>query len=82
METQHGLVAYQVVHTTPERIRVYIPKLNSDSDYINKLNFLAINLADVTAIRINKQASSLIVDYASSVKSNDIRISDLQAIIT
>jgi len=81
METQYGLIAYQVVHTTPERIRVYIPKLTSDSDYKSKLNFLAINLADVTAIRINEKASSLIVNYASSVESNDTRISDLQAII-
>jgi Cu2+-exporting ATPase len=81
METQHGLIAYQVVHTTPERIRVYIPKLTSDSDYKNKLNFLAINLADVTEIRISEYASSLIVNYASSVESNDTRISNLQIII-
>ncbi len=81
METQYGLIPYQVVHTTPERIRVYISKLTSDSDYKRKLNFLATNLVDVTEIRINEQASSLIVHYASPVESNDSRISDLQAII-
>jgi Cu2+-exporting ATPase len=81
MPTQHGSMTYQVVHTTRERIRVYIPKLTFDSEYKTKLNFLATNLADVAAVRINERASSLIVDYASSVESNNTRINDLQAII-
>ncbi len=81
MQTQRELTAYEVVHTTPERIRIYIPKFSYDPDYTSRLQFLVASLADVSGTRINERACSLIVSYGSSTQSYDIRVSSLRVLI-
>jgi cation transport ATPase len=57
------VMSYQVVHSTFGRYRIRIPQLAHDSDFASKLRALVESLAFVTEVRINAQASSLIVSY-------------------
>ena len=56
-------VTYEVIHLTPERIRIRIPRLESDRAYRNRLNELVTNISGVTEVRINDLAQSLIVHH-------------------
>ncbi|RUR75752.1 HAD family hydrolase [Chlorogloeopsis fritschii PCC 9212] len=56
-------MSYQVVHSTFGRYRIRIPQLAHDSDFASKLKALVESLVFVTEVRINAQASSLIVSY-------------------
>jgi cation transport ATPase len=60
-------MSYQVVHSTFGRYRIRIPQLAHDSDFASKLKALVESLAFVTEVRINAQASSLIVSYQDDV---------------
>ncbi|MBF2061524.1 HMA2 domain-containing protein [Fischerella thermalis] len=62
-------MSYQVVHSTFGRYRIRIPQLAHDSDFASKLKALVESLAFVTEVRINAQASSLIVSYQDDVCS-------------
>ncbi|WP_258003803.1 P-type ATPase [Fischerella thermalis] len=62
-------MSYQVVHSTFGRYRIHIPQLAHDSDFASKLKALVESLAFVTEVRINAQASSLIVNYQVDVCS-------------
>ncbi len=56
-------MSYQIVHSTFGRYRIRIPQLADDSDFASKLQALVKSLPFVTEVRINRQASSLIVNY-------------------
>ncbi|MCP6760282.1 MAG: HAD family hydrolase [Fischerella sp. CENA71] len=56
-------MSYQIVHSTFGRYRIRIPQLAYDSEFASKLKVLVESLAFVTEVRINAQASSLIVSY-------------------
>ncbi|MFB2767808.1 HMA2 domain-containing protein [Pelatocladus sp. BLCC-F211] len=62
-------MSYQVVHSTFGRYRIRIPQLAHDSDFASKLKTLVESLAFVTEVRINAQASSLIVHYQDDICS-------------
>ncbi|MCX7593633.1 MAG: HAD family hydrolase [Fischerella sp.] len=62
-------MSYQVVHSTFGRYRIRIPHLAHGSDFANKLKALVESLAFVTEVRINPQASSLIISYEDDVCS-------------
>ncbi|MDG2992064.1 hypothetical protein L3556_14155 [Candidatus Synechococcus calcipolaris G9] len=54
---------YQVVHASPGRFRIHVPRLRRDRQYGQILQQLVLSLALVRQVRINRQAASLIVEY-------------------
>ncbi len=57
-------VACQIVHATPGRLRIRIPRLRDDADYASRLEWLMGTLNGVIAVRVNPKARSLVVHYA------------------
>ncbi|BAZ07304.1 heavy metal translocating P-type ATPase [Calothrix sp. NIES-3974] len=56
-------VEYSVVHVTPGRIRIRIPRLRYDPDYGQRLQTLLEAETTVTEVRIKPAAASLVVKY-------------------
>lgn len=56
-------VEYSVVHVTPGRIRIRIPRLRYDPDYGQRLQTLLEAETIVTEVRIKPAAASLVVKY-------------------
>ncbi|MBD2500255.1 P-type ATPase [Anabaena azotica] len=65
-------MSYQIVHSTFGRYRIRIPQLAYDSDFARKLQVLVESLPFVTEVRINIQASSLIVNYQDNFCSQTV----------
>jgi cation transport ATPase len=57
---------YEVVHCTLGRYRIRVPRLADDFEFAQRLSSLVELLHFVTEVRINSQASSLIVCYKIS----------------
>lgn len=68
-------VEYQVVHQNAKRIRVLVPRLAFDTDYAEKLKYLAQSLDYVTNVHINPAARSLTVEYEYFASSEAIAAS-------
>jgi len=62
---------YQVVHTVPGRVRLRVPRLNQDNEYVHKLNWFVESLSFVICVRINALVGSIIVYYEPSAVSDD-----------
>lgn len=56
-------VEYSVIHVTPGRVRVRIPRLRYDLEYGDRLQNLLEAQANVTGVRIKHAAASLVVTY-------------------
>ncbi len=56
-------IHYQVVHWMPGRFRLRIPRLATDTDYANRLQYLINSLGFVNSTRVNPAACSLVIDY-------------------
>lgn len=54
---------YQVIHTTPGRLRIRIPLLATTPEYAGSLQAAVESLNFVTSVRINPAASSVVVQY-------------------
>ncbi|BAZ50596.1 cation transporting ATPase [Nostoc sp. NIES-4103] len=63
---QISQVTYSVVHTTPGRVRLRVPRLRHDADYAQRLQSLLEADPLVTNVRIKAAAASLVVTYNSS----------------
>jgi Cu2+-exporting ATPase len=66
-------VGYEVIHRNPLYLRIKIPKLAHDSEYCNKLHYLASSLDFIVSIRINVLASSLTVEFDPIANSVEIQ---------
>ncbi|MGD1716431.1 HMA2 domain-containing protein [Hydrocoleum sp. CS-953] len=62
--------AYTIVHSTPGRIRLRIPRVASEPDYAKRLEQLLSADSHVLKVRINKAASSIIIQYQADGMSD------------
>ncbi|HIK29411.1 MAG: hypothetical protein N3E45_15805 [Oscillatoriaceae bacterium SKW80] len=56
-------IAYRIIQAIPGRVRLYIPRIASDSAYTRRLKQLVESTEAVTGVRVNTAAASLIVNY-------------------
>ncbi len=71
VEVSH-MVGYQVLHRTPYRLRLQIPKLADDPDYAARLKILAEGLEFVAAVHLNCIAKSVAVEYFAHTASPQV----------
>lgn len=57
---------YTIVHSTPGRLRLRIPRLQSDALYTKRLEKLLSANERVTGVRLNRSAASLVILYDST----------------
>jgi Heavy metal associated domain 2 len=68
---QSILMDYQIIHNVPGRIRILIPQLATDPDYVQRLQGLVESIEFVTEARINPWAQSLVVSYKIRIISSE-----------
>jgi hypothetical protein len=56
-----------VVHRTPGRIRLRVPRLRWDDDYANRLQFLLESVDNVKSIRVSVGAASVVVGFSPEI---------------
>lgn len=71
-EQQKSSLNYKIVHAIPGRIRISVPRVAEDIEYAEYIDDLLMRNQAVKSVRINRQATSVLVNY-----SNDI-VSDLE----
>jgi hypothetical protein len=57
--------SFQVVHSTPGRVRLRVPQLAKDADYGHRLEQLILTTDGVTSVRVNRSAASVAIAYQS-----------------
>ena len=57
---------YTIVHSVPGRIRLRIPRLQSDATYAKRVEKLLLLEDIVLGVRINRAVSSLVIRYESA----------------
>lgn len=62
--------AYTIVHSTPGRIRLRIPRVASEPDYAKRLEELLNTDSHVLKVRINRAASSIVIQYQAEGMSD------------
>jgi Cu2+-exporting ATPase len=72
-QVQSPKVPCSLVHTTPGRMRLRVPRLRSDADYAQRLQVLLEADSLVTSVRIKPAAASLTVTYQPN-KVSDAKI--------
>ena len=56
-----------VVHQTPGRIRIRVPRLNTDKMYAPRLQSLIESMDNVSSIRINVRAASVVISFPPGI---------------
>jgi Cu2+-exporting ATPase len=74
-------VDYTLIHTTPDRLRLKIPRLFNDCDYADRLSSLVADLDGVLEVRINAAARSLIVEYDPTITPQQSLMDKLGGVI-
>ena len=62
--------AYTIVHSTPGRIRLRIPRVASEPDYTKRLEQLLNTDSHVLKVRINRAAASIVIQYQTEGMSD------------
>ncbi len=60
-----------VVHQTPGRIRIRVPRLKMDETYASQLYFLLESMDNVSGIRINVSAASVVITFPPEIPELD-----------
>ncbi|MCT7951937.1 hypothetical protein NG798_19220 [Ancylothrix sp. C2] len=66
---------YKIVHAIPGRIRLSVPRVAEDIEYAEYLDDLLMRNESVKSVRINRKASSVLVNYNTGIVSD----SEMQA---
>ncbi|MCL6752101.1 hypothetical protein KBT16_14470 [Nostoc sp. CCCryo 231-06] len=66
------IVGYEIVHKNPRRIRISIPRLAADAEYVRTLKYLVESIDSVIEVRINPVVSSIAVEYDYQVDAQAI----------
>ncbi|NER00182.1 MAG: hypothetical protein F6K30_26370 [Cyanothece sp. SIO2G6] len=70
---------YMIVHSVPGRLRLRIPRLVSDASYAKRLEKLLMADERVKYVRLNRSASSLVIQYdGAGVSELELGMSLLQ----
>ncbi len=68
--TSEDSAAYTIVHSTPGRIRLRIPRVASEPDYAKRLEQLLSADSHVLKVRINTAAASIVIRYQADGMSD------------
>jgi hypothetical protein len=60
-------VTAEIVHRTPGRIRVRIPRLKAEEDFANRLPSLLESMEHVTSVRVNVDAASVVICHSDDI---------------
>lgn len=60
-------ISYSIAHFIPGRIRFRIPRLSKDSTYAEKLKQVMELDSNVTKVRVNPAAASIVIDYSTEI---------------
>ncbi|PMB40814.1 hypothetical protein CEN41_18710 [Fischerella thermalis CCMEE 5330] len=66
----HERISYKIAHVIPGRIRFHIPRLGKDAEYAEKLKSAIQSTPNVTDVRINPAAASIVINYQSGTVSD------------
>ncbi|ACK71758.1 hypothetical protein PCC7424_3362 [Gloeothece citriformis PCC 7424] len=61
---------YRVIHEIPGRIRLSIPRVKGDLDYVKTLENLAQRDNRITSVRVNRETGSVVIQYRTGIPSN------------
>jgi hypothetical protein len=61
---------YEIIHTTPGRLRIRVPQLAIDSEYKSQLAWYLHSLNCVKKVRINATAGSVVINYDPKLVSD------------
>jgi len=61
----------KILHQTPGRVRVRIPRLKTDRAYANHLQSLLESMENVSSFRINVDAASVVIHHSPNVAGED-----------
>jgi hypothetical protein len=78
---QPASIAYSIAHAIPGRIRLRVPRIAQDPDYLERLEALLKADTWVTSERSNSAAASIVVTYESSKIKDDKMRSHLVKLI-
>ena len=73
--TSQSSLSYKIVHAIPGRIRLWVPRVAEDIEYAEYLDDLLMRNQAVKSVRINRQATSVLVNYNTGIVSD----SEMQA---
>jgi hypothetical protein len=57
----------RVVHQTPGRLRIRVPRLNTDETYAPRLQALLESMDNVSSMRINASAASVVISFPPGI---------------
>ncbi|TBR57838.1 hypothetical protein BLD44_012510 [Mastigocladus laminosus UU774] len=63
-------ISYRVAHVIPGRIRFHIPRLGKDAEYAEKLKSVIQSTPNISDVRINPAAASIVIKYQPSTISD------------
>lgn len=72
-KTRQFQVTYQVVHSTPGRVRFRIPRIAHDSNYAQRLQRLLAAEPQVTSVRLKPAAASVVIRYLPGETDSQMR---------
>lgn len=72
---------FHVLHATPERVRLRIPRLAYDPNYGERLYYAISGISGVAEVRINILARSLIVHHDASILDSSALLSRVEVAI-
>jgi hypothetical protein len=67
---------YKIVHQLPGRVRLQIPAIGRDRNYVKKLDRLAKQESKIKSLRVNPATTSVLISY-----EKDLDLSDLLVLI-
>ena len=67
-------VGYEVLHQTPWRLRLRIPRVAEDTDYADRLDALAHSIHGVLEVRLNRLTQSFAVGFDTHLTSKQVAI--------
>ncbi|MCP6757815.1 MAG: hypothetical protein NHB32_03340 [Fischerella sp. CENA71] len=74
-------ISYKVAHVIPGRIRFHIPRLGKDAEYAEKLKLVMQSTPNITDVRINPAAASIVIKYQPGTISDQEMRSHLANLI-
>ncbi len=70
----------QILHQIRGRIRLRIPKLKTDKNYVNRLQALLATVENVSNVRMSPSAASVIISYAPNISEVEFATTVMKAI--
>jgi Cu2+-exporting ATPase len=74
------IVGYQIVHRNEYRLRLCIPRLGDDPEYVQQVKQLATTLPQVKEVWINQGARSIAVEFTRPLSGSNLEKALLQVI--